>query len=125
MTLLSRTGTRLARIEAGVARADPVRVLRLRGEVDACSAPRLRDDLRREVEACPAVVAVDLSDLVFLGVAGLSVLLEAEQFADERGTAVLLVGSPAPPVERLLGLVGWGVTSDAVDTGRQDHCQPE
>ncbi|GAA1071027.1 anti-anti-sigma factor [Pseudonocardia antarctica] len=118
MTLLSRTGTRLARIEAGVARAAPVRVLRPRGEVDACSAPRLRDDLRREVEACPAVVAVDLSDLEFLGVAGLSVLLEAEQFADERGTAVLLVGSPAPSVERLLGLVGWPVAADAVVTAR-------
>ena len=64
------------------------------------------------------MVAVDLSDLEFLGVAGLSVLLEAEQFADERGTAVLLVGSPAPPVERLLGLVGWPVAADAVVTGR-------
>jgi anti-anti-sigma regulatory factor len=46
-----------ARVEAGV------RVVRLRGELDAFSAQRLRDDLRREVEARPALVALDLSDL--------------------------------------------------------------
>ena len=84
-------------------------MVRLRGELDAFSAPSLRDDLHREVVARPAVVALDLSDLSdleFLGVAGLSVLLEMQQLADEAGTSMLLVGSPAPPVERLLGLVG-------------------
>ena len=44
--------------------------------------------------------------------AGLSVLLEMQQLADEAGTAMLLVGSPAPVVERLLGLVGWTVMTD-------------
>ena len=92
-------------------------MVRIRGELDAFSAPSLRDDLHREVVARPAVVALDLSDLSdleFLGVAGLSVLLEMQQLADEAGTAMLLVGSPAPVVERLLGLVGWTVTTDPV-----------
>ena len=89
-------------------------MVRLRGEIDAFSAPTLRDELYREVVARPAVVALDLSDLEFLGVAGLNVLLEMQQLADEAGTAMLLVGSPAPVVERLLGLVGWTVTTDPV-----------
>ena len=84
-------------------------VLRTFGEV-----LRSNDDLHREVVARPAVVALDPSDLEFLGLAGLNVLLEMQQLADEAGTAMLLVGSPAPVVERLLGLVGWTVTTDPV-----------
>ena len=95
-------------------------MVRLRGELDAFSAPSLRDDLRREVVARPAVVALDLSELEFLGVAGLNVLLEMQQLADEAGTAMLLVGSPAPLVERLLGLVGWTITTDPVMRRRDD-----
>jgi anti-anti-sigma factor len=88
--------------------------VRLRGELDAFNAPRLRDDLHWEVVARPAVLALDLSDLEFLGVAGLSVLVEMQQLADEAGTAMLLVGSPVPLVQRLLALVGWTVTAEPV-----------
>ena len=114
MTISSQIDSRSALLGAGVEDEAGVRVVRLRGELDAFSAPSLRDDLHREVVARPAVVALDLSDLEFLGVAGLSVLLEMQQLADEAGTAMLLVGSPAPVVERLLGLVGWTVTTDPV-----------
>ena len=114
MTISSQIDSRLALLGAGVEDEAGVRVVRLRGALDAFSAPSLRDDLRREVVARPAVVALDLSDLEFLGVAGLSVLLEMQQLADEAGTAMLVVGSPAPLVERLLGLVGWTVTTDPV-----------
>jgi anti-anti-sigma factor len=119
MTMSSQIDSRSAQLGAGVEAEDDgagLRVVRLRGELDAFSAPSLRDDLRREVVARPAVIALELSDLEFLGVAGLSVLVEMQQVADEAGTAMLLVGSPAPLVERLLGLVGWTVTSDPVIT---------
>ena len=102
MTISSQIDSRSALLGTGVEAEDNgagVRVVRLRGELDAFSAPSLRDDLRREVVARPAVVALDLSDLEFLGVAGLSVLLEMQQLADEAGTAMLLVGSPAPVAE--------------------------
>ena len=117
MTISSQIDSRSALLGAGVEDEDEddaagVRVVRLGGELDAFSAPSLRDDLHREVVARPAVVALDLSDLEFLGVAGLNVLLELQQLADEAGTAMLLVGSPAPVVERLLGLVGWTVMTD-------------
>lgn len=110
MTTVSQIDPRFAPFGAGVEDEDAVRLVRLRGELDAFTAPSLRDDLHREVAARPAVLALDLSDLGFLGVAGLNVLLETQQLADEAGTAMLLVGSPAPLVERLLGLVGWTVT---------------
>ena len=123
MTISSQIDSRFALLGAGVEDEAGVRVVRLRGELDAFSAPSLRDDLHREVVARPAVVALDLSDLEFLGVAGLSVLLEMQQLADEAGTAMLLVGSPAPLVERLLGLVGWTVTTDPVMRSRR--CRPQ
>ena len=129
MTISSQIDSRSALLGAGVeARTRTtgrVRVVRLRGELDAFSAPSLRDDLHREVVARPAVVALDLSDLEFLGVAGLNVLLEMQQLADEAGTAMLLVGSPAPLVERLLGLVGWTVTTDPVMRSRDDDGQTQ
>ena len=131
MTISSQIDSRSALLGTGVEAEDNgagVRVVRLRGELDAFSAPSLRDDLRREVVARPAVVALDLSDLSdleFLGVAGLSVLLEMQQLADEAGTAMLLVGSPAPVVERLLGLVGWTVTTNPVMRSRDDDGQTQ
>ena len=120
MTMSSQIDSRSALLGAGVEDEAGVRVMRLRGELDAFSAPSVRDDLHREVVARPAVVAFDLSDLSdlsdleVLGVAGLSVLLEMQQLADEAGAAMLLVGSPAPVVERLLGLVVWTATTDPV-----------
>jgi anti-anti-sigma factor len=125
MTISSQIDSRFALLGAGVEDEAGVRVVRIRGELDAFSAPTLRDDLHREVVARPAVVALDLSDLEFLGVAGLSVLLEMQQLADEVGTAMLLVGSPPPLVERLLGLVGWTVTSDPVMRSRDDDGQTQ
>ena len=121
MTTSSQIDAPHARVVDGVEDTTPVRLVRLRGEIDAFSAPGMRDDLRREVEARPALVALDLSNLDFLGVAGLNVLLEVQQLAHRRGTALLLVGSPAPPVERLLGLVGWTVTTDPVRRSHHDH----
>ena len=114
MTISSQIDSRSALLGAGVESEAGARVVRLRGELDAFSAPSLRDDLHREVMARPGVVALDLSDLEFLGLAGLSVLLEMQQLAGEAGTAMLLVGSPAPVVERLLGLVVWTATTDPV-----------
>ena len=126
MTISSQIDSRSALLGAGVEdEDDDVRVVRLRGELDAFNAPSLRDDLHREVVARPAVVALDLSDLEFLGLAGLSVLLEMQQLAGEAGTAMLLVGSPAPVVERLLGLVGWTVTTDPVMRSRDDDGQTQ
>ena len=128
MTISSQIDSRSALLGAGIEDEAGLRVVRLRGELDAISAPSLRDDLHREVVARPAVVALDLSDLSdleFLGVAGLNVLLEMQQLADEAGTAMLLVGSPAPVVERLLGLVGWTVTTDPTMGSRDDDGQTQ
>jgi len=86
-----------------------VHVVRLRGEYDALTAPDLLRAIRDELAARPDVVAVDLSGVTFLGVAGLDVLLTMRQLAAADGSVLELVGSPPPIVARLLGLVGWSV----------------
>ena len=57
----SQIDSRSALLGAGVEDEAGVRVMRLRGELDAFSAPSVRDDQHREVVARPAVVARDLS----------------------------------------------------------------
>lgn len=111
MTSSSQIDTRPVPLSTSAEDVAGLRVLRIRGELDAFTAPSLRDDLRRELVAGASVLALDLSELEFLGVAGLNVLVEMQELADEVGAEMLLVGSPSPLVARPLGLLGWPVTT--------------
>jgi anti-anti-sigma factor len=86
-----------------------VHVVRVHGEYDALTAPDLLRAIRDELAARPDVVAVDLSGVTFLGVAGLNVLLTIRQVAAANGSVLELVGAPPPSVARLLDLVGWSI----------------
>jgi anti-sigma B factor antagonist len=44
------------------------------GEIDSITAPKLSTSLHRELERQPTVLVLDLTDVSFLGVAGLQVL---------------------------------------------------
>lgn len=44
------------------------------GEIDSLTAPKLSMNLHRELESQPAVLVLDLTGVMFLGVAGLHVL---------------------------------------------------
>jgi anti-anti-sigma factor len=86
------------------------RTVRLVGELDAFTAPEVLDALRHALVRRPTILAVDLSDVEFLGVGGLEVLLRMRRVAERGGTAFVLTGDTRPEVKRLLGIVGWGLT---------------
>jgi anti-anti-sigma factor len=96
----------------GHRRIADIRVLCARGELDSLTASNLQDDLRHELVGRPAVLAVDLSEVTFLGVAGLDVLQGIQQEAAKSGTALVFTGSARPGVARLLALVGWATTTE-------------
>ncbi|OXM71415.1 MULTISPECIES: STAS domain-containing protein [Amycolatopsis] len=70
-------------------------VVTVSGGVDLCSAPAMISEMdqARRAATPPQPVIVDLSRVDFLGSAGLSLLVEAEQRCAEAGTPLRLVAS--------------------------------
>jgi len=98
-------------------------VLKLRGELDLCSA----DDLRRAVGTVlqqhdPQSLTMDLSALTFADCAGLSVLVWTRNCLAERGHELVITGSQ-PLVRRLLALTGLAtyLGLSAPDGPREQH----
>lgn len=81
-------------------------VLAVTGEVDMLTAPQLRADALRHLDAGGALV-LDLSGVSFLGSAGLAVLVEASQQAKRRGAAFRVVAVERA-VTRPLAATGLG-----------------
>lgn len=69
---------------------DGARVVHVVGEIDTLTAPLLRDQLAEQIAAAPLLV-LDLSDVTFLGSAGLAVLVAGKDDADRRGQRLRLV----------------------------------
>jgi anti-sigma B factor antagonist len=97
---LSRENLLLEVIE--VRDAGRVRV-RLRGELDLASAPRLTECLRRLSERREQVL-LDLDELTFIDMSGLRTLLTAAEDASRDGWAFTVTRGSAP-VRRLIALV--------------------
>jgi anti-sigma B factor antagonist len=70
---------------------DGRQVVRVGGEIDMLTAPRLRDALTPVVAVPGADVVLDLDAVTFLGSNGLGVLVELSQQADAVGTKFRLV----------------------------------
>jgi anti-sigma B factor antagonist len=107
MTASDHLGRCPAPLRVALENTGGVRVVRIGGELDSFTAPFLREVLRRELVRRPPTLAVDLSELEFLGVAGLHVLLTMWRVAQHGGTTPALTGTVWPHVARLLDLVGW------------------
>ena len=92
-----------------------VRVLHVVGELDTLTAPLLQVRLAEQL-AQVRIVVLDLSDVTFLGSAGLAVLVGAKDDADSRDCRLLVVpGSRI--VKRALeatGLLALFATADDV-----------
>jgi anti-anti-sigma factor len=87
--------------EAG---GDGVRVVRVDGELDIATAPKLANTLLRR-RAPGERLVLDLSALRFMDSTGLRVLLRARLAADEGGWELSLRAVPAP-IARLFSLAG-------------------
>ncbi len=81
---------------------DGVRVIALRGELDACTCRGLAEQLGGPPGS---LIVVDLAQLTFLDSSGLGLLHEARRTAIEDG-GNLVVCNPAPVVERVLEITG-------------------
>src|ERR1700754_1479142 len=73
-----------------VSHGDDARVVHVVGEIDTLTAPVLRGRLDEQVTAVRLLV-LDLTDVTFLGSAGLAVLVAAKDNADRRGHTLRIV----------------------------------
>jgi anti-sigma B factor antagonist len=82
-------------------------VVELGGELDLGSSPQLSQALEHASRDEPELVVIDLRELQFIDVAGLRVLLEAQQAAQLRGGRFMLA-HVRQPVRRVLSLAQMG-----------------
>jgi len=66
-------------------------VLRVRGEIDALTTPRLESALSEVLVDRPELLVLDLGGVTFLASSGLAVLIRAAQLAAEDGRRLRLV----------------------------------
>jgi anti-sigma B factor antagonist len=90
-------------------------VISVTGELDLASSPALEQQLERLAPTDTALVIVDLRALEFMDSTGLSVLVRADQRAQEHNQRLVLVKGPQQ-VQRLLTLTGVEERLTLVDT---------
>jgi anti-anti-sigma factor len=78
-------------------------VMSVQGEVDAANSAELVDYLQRCSDYCQWLV-LDLNEVKFIGISGLSALLEVDARCDKAEVCFAVV--PGPAVSRLLGVCG-------------------
>lgn len=104
---------------------DGARVLDLSGELDAASAPALRERLAELATRADGPVVIDLSGLVFIDSTGLSVLLNAKRRLRRHDRRFAIACPPGHvrrilEVTRLLEALGCHVSRhDALDAVAQ------
>lgn len=81
-------------------------VLRVEGEIDLATVDVLRVGLADAVAQSVPLVVVDIEAVAFLGSAGLSALISAQQQAAESGCRLVVVVSPARPAMRTIQVTG-------------------
>jgi anti-anti-sigma factor len=80
-----------------------VTVVRVQGEVDAATAPRMAETINRHLARKRRVV-LDLRHVDFMDLHGLAVLMRATRAARSDGGS-FAIARPAPCVQRLIELV--------------------
>ncbi|MBB4689133.1 STAS domain-containing protein [Amycolatopsis jiangsuensis] len=77
-------------------------VLRVGGDVDYASTPRLHQQLQDRLHGTISTLVIDLTDVSFLGSAGLRALELAYLLGRERGVRVSVRPPAAPTVRRVI-----------------------
>ncbi|WP_406277983.1 STAS domain-containing protein [Nocardia sp. NBC_00881] len=86
-------------LEVQVRSADDVVIVTVHGEIDMASAPHLQSALEEVMRETPPTVVVDMSNVGFLGSAGLSVLLAASAATGSGGLRVVPSVAARRPIE--------------------------
>lgn len=84
-------------------------VICVAGELEATTAPRLHELLAPRLSSMAETMIFDLSELRFLGVAGLELIAHTRRRAASRGMMVCVVDGPVC-VHRALRAAGWSET---------------
>ena len=79
--------------------------IRVRGEIDLCTAPGLEQELCRLIRGPVEAVVVDLSQVSFLAVAGIDCLLRAQGIADKLGVRLYIDRGDSRVVNRVFTLL--------------------
>jgi anti-sigma B factor antagonist len=79
-------------------------VVRVAGEIDACTTPLLAAALRSAIEHTGERVIVDLSDVTFLAVSGLSAMTRIRLLARQRNVDLVIDAIRSRQATRLLEL---------------------
>jgi anti-sigma B factor antagonist len=90
-------------------------VVRVSGELDLASSPALEEELEQVGSSDATLVIVDLRELEFMDSTGLSVLIKAQQRAEDIGQRFAVVRGPQQ-VQRLLSLTGVADKLTLADT---------
>jgi len=85
--------------------AGPSLVVAIRGEIDACSAPGLRDELLRVIRRYGPRLALDLTGVTFIDCAGVNVLLATRRRAWLEDGSVDVIDA-SRQVRRVISLLG-------------------
>jgi anti-sigma B factor antagonist len=106
-------------MEFGIEREqrEGIPLLRVRGELDVYTAPKLKEVVREALEDGAPSLAFDLSSLQFMDSTGLQILMSAKKRTAERGGEVYVFGlrSQIRRVFDLLGLERIFRIGDEVD----------
>ena len=97
--------------------ADDVVVLHVTGEIDLLTANVLGERLRENLEPASRVLVLDLTEVTFLGSAGLAEIVSASQAGADRGAKLLLVATNRAVLRPLevTGLLSLFTVYDTVD----------
>jgi stage II sporulation protein AA (anti-sigma F factor antagonist) len=88
-----------------VTREGDAAIVRIEGEVEFATAPRLRATLLDLAQEGASPVVVDLAEVSFLDSAGISLLIQAKKRLASAGSDLVL-RSPQPHVRRVLEISG-------------------
>lgn len=95
-------------------------VLAVSGELDAATAPQLAELLWPRLMTTLSAIALDLSKLTFLGVAGMEILVSAHNYAGQRGITFTIINSTRT-VDRALAAGGLDVALPCFATVADAH----
>ena len=107
MTAVAKFEVSEAAVRAGDAATDgpPGVLLRIAGELDVASSPRLETELRQLLDAGNIHVVIDMADVEFIDASGIGLLVTAADRARAEG-GYLVLNRPSDRVTRVIDVLG-------------------